>query len=322
VTRPSRPSPAARAQDGAGASLGSRLPAPGWRTRFAPAPTGYLHLGHVVNALFVWGIARAFGGRVLLRIEDHDASRCRPAYEAALLDDLDWLGFVPDEGTTDRFRAGATPLRQSDNAIVCERALARLEQGGLVYACCCSRRDIVAVTGPVAAGMEARYPGTCRDARHPVTSTRARRVRLADDRVAFDDLRLGPQWQHPAAECGDVLVRDRLGQWTYQFAVVVDDLAQSVDVIIRGEDLLPSTGRQLLLARALGRAGPPLLLHHPLLTHADGRKLSKSAGDTGVRELRAAGWSASAVLGEAAHRAGLLGRPQTVAADDVAGLFA
>jgi glutamyl/glutaminyl-tRNA synthetase len=330
VALPSNTSPAALAgapferadaQPYTGASLASRLPAPGWRTRFAPAPTGYLHLGHVVNAVFVWGIARAFGGRVLLRLEDHDVSRCRPEYEAALLDDLDWLGFVPDESPTRCFRAGTTPHRQSNNAPAYERALAQLDAAGLVYPCTCSRRDILAVTGPVDPGVEPRYPGTCRGAHHARDFTVARRVRLDDTVVHFHDLRLGVQQQQPSAQCGDVLVRDRHGQWTYQFAVVVDDLAQGIDVIIRGEDLLASAGRQLLLAAALGRAAPPQLLHHPLLTHSDGRKLSKSAGDTGVRELRAAGWRADALIGEAAYRAGLLASPRAVAAHEVAALF-
>lgn len=319
---PSAAAATATARPLTGASLGSRLPAPGWRTRFAPAPTGYLHLGHLVNAVFVWGIARAFGGRVLLRLEDHDRSRCRPEYEAAMLEDLDWLGFVPDEAPTAEFRAGATPRRQSDNGRAYERALARLDAAGLVYPCTCSRRDILTATGPVPAGSEARYPGTCRDAHHAASRTTARRVRLPDDVVLFDDVLLGPQRQVPASECGDVLVRDRAGHWTYQFAVVVDDLDQGIDVVIRGEDLRLSTGRQVLLAGLLGRTAPPRFLHHPLLMHPDGRKLSKAAADTGLREMRAAGANAAALIGEAAHRAGVLAAPRALAAGDVAELFA
>jgi glutamyl/glutaminyl-tRNA synthetase len=139
--------------------------------------------------------------------------------------------------------------------------------------------------------------------------------------VDFDDARLGVQHQVPARECGDVLVRDRFGHWTYQFAVVVDDLDQEVDVVIRGEDLLGSTGRQMLLGRLLGRASPPRYLHHALLRHPDGRKLSKAAGDTAVRERRAAGATAAMLIGEAAWRAGLLDAPRALAADEVAGLF-
>lgn len=305
-----------------GASLGSRLPAPGWRTRFAPAPTGYLHLGHLVNALHVWGIARAFGGRVLLRLEDHDRTRCRQEYEDALLSDLEWLGFLPDEGEISRFRAGPCPLRQSDNGDAYETALRTLEMRQRVYACTCSRRDILAVAGPTAPGEEAAYPGTCLADLKPLESTRARRVRLDDGEVCFDDLALGAQCQTPAHDCGDVLVRDRFGHWTYQFAVVVDDLNQGVDVVIRGEDLHASTGRQIMLARLLGRATPPMFYHHPLIRHADGRKLSKAAHDTSLRELRAAGASAEALIGEAARRCGVTNSPDGLAASDVARLFA
>ena len=304
-----------------GVSLGDRLPVTGWRTRFAPAPTGYLHLGHLVNALHVWGIARAFGGQVVLRIEDHDRSRCRPQYEAALLEDLEWLGFVPDEGDIGHFRQGATRLRQSDNGVAYDSALAQFDAMHRLFACTCSRREIQAITGPTAPGDEAAYPGTCRNNRKAPDSTRARRVQLDDGDVRFVDLALGAQQQTPWHDCGDVLVRDRFGHWTYQFAVVVDDLNQAVDVVIRGEDLLASTGRQIMLARLLGRGTPPLFYHHSLIRHADGRKLSKAANDTSLRELRAGGADAASLIGEAATRCGLLHAPDRLAASDVASLF-
>jgi glutamyl-tRNA synthetase/glutamyl-Q tRNA(Asp) synthetase len=294
---------------------------PGWTTRFAPAPTGWLHLGHVANAAYVWGLARAFGGRVLLRVEDHDRSRCRPEYEAGLLDDLDWLGFVPDEGATDEFRAGAHPQRQSDAGARYERALARLAARGLVYACDCSRKAI-AEAAPVAQGEEPRYTNRCRSRGLDLAATPARRIVLDDGVECFDDLRLGPQSQQPALQCGDLLARDRLGYWTYQFAVTVDDLEQGVDVIIRGEDLLESTGRQFQLARLLGRERMPAVLHHPLLRKPSGEKLSKSAGDTGVRDLRAAGMTPAQVIGRSVHLAGLVGPERPVTVDELPTLFA
>ena len=293
---------------------------PGWRTRFAPAPTGYLHLGHVVNALYVWGMARAHGGLVTLRIEDHDRARCRREYEAALLDDLDWLGFVPDDGATSEFRAGESARRQSDNDWRYAAAITALELRGLVYACRCSRGDIARLVAD-RPNEEMRYPGTCRDLALPPDTSMQRRVRLGPDHERFFDLLRGPQEQVPAEQCGDVLVRDRLGQWTYQFAVTVDDLEQKIDLVIRGEDLLPSTGRQRALARLLGRKRPLHFMHHPLVRHPDGAKLSKSAGDTGVRELRAAGLSPAEVLGRAAHAAGLTDSPQLLAQDDIPELF-
>jgi glutamyl/glutaminyl-tRNA synthetase len=217
---------------------------------------------------------------VLLRIEDHDRSRSRPEFEAALLDDLDWLGFSADE-----------PLvRQSERGDLYERALGQLRERGLVYACKCSRTS---------AGTN-RYPGTCSDKHLAEGPALGLRVRLEPTIERFCDLRLGPQEQRPAEQCGDLLVRDRHGNWTYQFAVVVDDWLQGVTLVIRGEDLLDSTGRQIQLARLLGRAEPPAFLHHALLMKTPTQKLSKSDRDTGVRELRARGWTAEQVLEHAA----------------------
>ena len=274
-------------------------------TRFAPSPTGHLHLGHVVNAIYVWGIAGARGGVVLLRIEDHDRIRSRPEFEAALLEDLEWLGFVPGGLSASGYR------RQSDQDEVYERALEALRHTHHVYACDCSRKDI---------GGQ-RYPGRCRDRHLAESPGRGLRVDIAPGVERFVDGLLGPQAQSPADQCGDLLLRDRDGHWTYQFAVTVDDHRDAVTHVIRGADLLSSTGRQMRLARMLGRAQPPEFLHHPILLNATGEKLSKSNGDTGVRELRAAGVSPEDVIGRAAHAAGLLGRLRPVAAAEVHELF-
>jgi glutamyl-Q tRNA(Asp) synthetase len=287
-----------------------------WVTRFAPAPTGWLHLGHAVNAVFVWGLARALGGRVALRIEDHDRGRCRLEYELGVLDDLDWLGLEPDIASTQDFRLGVSQWRQSDRLDVYEQAMNEL---GGVYACMCSRRDIAEASSD-GTTAETRYPGTCRTRGIPLSETLSRRVRIDPGTEVFDDVALGPQSQDPDRQCGDVLIRDRSGNWTYQFAVVVDDLQQQIDVVIRGEDLLASTGRQIRMARLLGRPQAPVFLHHPLILRADGSKLSKSDGATGLRDLRAAGWPAERVLGEAARLAGLSVRG-TIAARELAELF-
>ena len=288
-------------------------------SRFAPAPTGCLHLGHVVNAIFVWGITRAAGGRVLLRIEDHDCRRSRPEFEAGILDDLDWLGFVPDDPPTASFRAGRCDGRQSDRQVHYEAALARLRAAGLVYACGCSRRAIEATGGRGA--DELRYPGTCSSRGLPEAPGLGLRVRLQDAGERFVDCRHGPQEQNPLAQCGDFLIRDRDGHWTYQFTATVDDYLQGVTLVIRGDDLLPSTGRQLQLARLLGRATPPEFLHHPLIMKTADQKLSKSDGDSGVRDLRGRGWSAADVIGAAAAAAGLLAGNRPLSAGEVPGLF-
>lgn len=283
-------------------TLRRRLPASP-RTRFAPSPTGWLHLGHVVNAAWVWGVSRAMDGRVVLRIEDHDRARSRAEYEHGLLEDLDWLGLVPDEGGGAAL-AHPSPYRQSDNDSRYRDALDRLARHARVYGCRCSRRDIASVAADVF-NEETPYPGTCRELGIPPEEGVGLRVVLTSAAEPFDDAVLGPKEQRPVAQCGDLLVRDRLGQWTYQFAVVVDDIAHGIDLVIRGEDLLASTGRQLALRRLLGAAATPVFAHHPLIRKPSGEKLSKASGDTGVRELRAAGAAPGDVLREAALRSGL-----------------
>jgi glutamyl-Q tRNA(Asp) synthetase len=278
-------------------------------TRFAPAPTGYLHLGHVASALYVWHTARMRRARVLLRIEDHDRQRCRPDYERALLDDLDWLGFVPDLGTTEEFRRGPSPYRQSDFDAGYAAQIARLRSRGChVYACDCSRSDLADAGGTGGGESLSRpYGGRCRDRGLTAGPGRGLRVVLPPGIERFDDLRLGPQSQEPAGQCGDLLLRDRLGNWTYQFAVVVDDLRHGVDLVVRGEDLLDSTGRQLALMRLLGDKPPFSYLHHPLILKPNGDKLSKASRDTSVRDLRAAGVGREEVRRRAAEAVGLQG---------------
>jgi glutamyl-tRNA synthetase/glutamyl-Q tRNA(Asp) synthetase len=235
-------------------------------TRFAPAPTGYLHLGHVRSARYVWDFARTHGGRVLLRIEDHDRQRSKPEFETAILEDLAWLGFVPDE---------VVP-RQSERDDAYRGVLNGLIARGLVYGCTCSRADLGG----------APYAGTCRDRGIALTDSVSWRVRFERGTEAFTDLLCGPQVQEPSAQCGDLMIRDRLGNWTYQWAATIDDMLQGVTHVIRGVDLLDSTGRQIRLARLAGRAEPATFMHHPLIMKSATQKLSKSDGDTGIRELR------------------------------------
>lgn len=303
-------------------------------TRFAPAPTGYLHLGHVVNALHVWGITRALGGRVLLRIEDHDRQRSRPEFERTILDDLDWLGFVPDDPPTEAFRAGRCSGRQSNRYDLYDAAVTRLREGcrthpevgdlrgsdavdrrtrsqsGMVYACDCTRREVREAMehahGPLAPDTELRYSGRCKARGLAWREGLGLRVSIDDTIERFVDLRHGLQEQQPFEQCGDILLKDRDGNWSYQFAVTVDDMAQGVTLVIRGDDLIASTGRQILLARMLGRDEPPRFLHHGLIMKSAAQKLSKADGDTSVRDMRAAGASPDAVFGRAARAAGFV----------------
>jgi len=267
-------------------------------TRFAPAPTGFLHLGHVVNALHVWGAARVHGGTVLLRIEDHDRQRSRREYETAIIEDLAWLGFKHDGDL----------VRQSERHHLYHRALQKLIDRGLVYGCTCSRSEIASGTGDrVPTASELRYPNTCRDKGIPLDNFVGWRVKIEPGSERFVDEILGPQEQDPSEQCGDLLVRDKHANWTYQFAVTVDDQLQRVTDVIRGEDLLSSTGRQIRLAKLLGRQEMPHFRHHSLIMKSPTQKLSKSDHDTGVRDLRAAGWSAEKVLGRARELANLTG---------------
>jgi glutamyl-tRNA synthetase/glutamyl-Q tRNA(Asp) synthetase len=266
-------------------------------TRFAPAPTGLLHLGHVASAMYVWGLARAHHSQVLLRIEDHDAERCRPEYERALLDDLDWLGF----------RADSPASRQSERHHHYADVARDLERRGLLYGCTCSRQHI-ADASPADADGERRYPGTCRTRGVAPEDGVAWRLVMEPGDERFTDLLSGPQIQSPAEQCGDVVIRDRLGNWTYQLVASVDDFLQGIDLIVRGRDLLPSTGRQMRIARLAGRERPAVFAHHPLVMKTMAQKLSKSDGDTGVSDLRAAGWTAERVIGEAARAIGLASR--------------
>jgi glutamyl-Q tRNA(Asp) synthetase len=285
-------------------------------TRYAPSPTGELHLGHVAHLIWVWGVARRLGADVLLRMEDHDRGRCRPEYEQAIVEDLDWLGFRPANGLET-----PSPYRQSDNEAVYREALARLEARGLVYRCDCSRKRIAeeSALGP---GGEPVYSGRCRDRRVAEGAPHGLRVRIAPGVERFADARLGEKEQNPARQCGDLLVRDRLGQWTYQFAVVVDDLRHGIDWIVRGEDLLESTGRQIRLARLLGREQPARFLHHPLIVDEHGEKLSKRTHAAPIGKFRAAGASQEAVLGEAAFRVGLAASAGPLALDGALALAA
>jgi len=288
-------------------------------TRFAPSPTGYLHLGHVANAIHVWGTAGARGGRVLLRLEDHDRGRCRAEYETAILDDLEWLGLEPDSGRPAELRAGNSRYRQSDNEARYQAALDRLATRFRVYACDCSRKDIAGESD--LPDQESRYNGRCRDRNLEPDPARGLRVVIEAGEEQFTDGVLGPQTQSPHTQCGDLLLRDRQGNWTYQFAVTVDDMEQNIDLVIRGQDLLASTGRQIRLARMLGRTGAPAYMHHPLIRHASGAKLSKANRDTGIRDLRAAGLSRASVLGQAAHLSGLTANPRPLEQHQLADLF-
>lgn len=249
----------------------------GYVGRFAPTPSGPLHAGSLVAALASWLDARAAGGRWLLRIEDADAPRCPPGMAERIIAQLARCGLVPDE----------PPLAQSGREAAYAAALQTLVDRRAAYPCACTRREIetaLAARGALPARDGERiYPGTCRPGAGP--GLRGRKPRAwrfavpaaAAALVSWSDRRLGMQRQDVAAEVGDFVLLRADGIWAYQLAVVVDDAAQGVTDIVRGEDLADNTARQRLLQQALGLSSPRTL-HTPLVLGADGHKLSKQNG--------------------------------------------
>jgi glutamyl-tRNA synthetase len=282
------------------------------RGRYAPSPTGGLHLGNARTALLAWLHVRAAGGRLVLRVEDLDAGRVRPGLMERQLAELRWLGLDWDEGPD--VGGAHAPYVQSERLVRYEAALAALAERGLLFACTCSRRDIArAASAPHAGDEGPRYPGTCRDRLvGPGLATylnvglgdAALRVRVEPGAVGFDDAVAGSQLFAPGAEGGDFVVRRRDGAPAYQLAVVVDDAAMRITHVLRGADLLPSTARQLLLFRALG-LGEPAFLHVPLLLGPDGERLAKRHGAVSLGELRDAGVDPREVVGWLAAGSGL-----------------
>lgn len=260
--------------------------------RFAPSPTGALHAGSLVAALASWLDARAHGGRWLVRIEDTDRPRCVDGAAEEILRQLDKLGLHAD----------APPLWQSARGAHYADALARLQAADAAYPCACTRKEVEsALPVPAARHGERVYPGTCRDGLHgkPVRAWRLRCGTPGQPLVIhWHDRRLGAQTQDVTRSVGDFVVKRADGCWAYQLAVVVDDAAQGVTHIVRGEDLADNTPRQRHLQRLLGLP-TPRYLHTPLVRAADGEKLSKQHGAAPIAlhdplaALRAAG----AVLG-------------------------
>jgi glutamyl-tRNA synthetase/glutamyl-Q tRNA(Asp) synthetase len=265
------------------------------KIRFAPSPTGYLHEGHLLSALYVWAAARKWDLSIHLRIEDHDRGRARPEYIESIYDDLEWFGFRWDSQSI-----------QSERTPLYEAALEKLEKQGLVYPCYCSRKQLEE-ENPKSETGEIIYQGKCRTSTAPAGTPHNLRVVIPDKVITWHDMRLGDFSETPKLQCGDFPIRDREGQWTYQFAVCVDDIEEGITHIVRGEDIRSSTARQIALMRLLGRETPPLYLHHPLIVDPAGKKLSKRERAHSIRQDRDAGISPEILLGRVCHKAGLQG---------------
>ncbi len=282
------------------------------RGRYAPSPTGDLHMGNLRTALLAWLYARRAGGQFVLRIEDLDLPRVRARSAERMLSDLHWLGLDWDEGPD--CGGPYAPYVQSQRLDIYQHYLQRLQDAGLIYPCYCSRAEIAhAASAPQGAHMETRYPGTCRKLtqaqrqQHEASGRRpSLRFRVAYERiVSFTDLIAGPMNQHVQQAVGDFIVRRSDGIFAYQFAVVVDDALMHINQVVRGADLLSSTARQILLYEALGFL-IPTFAHVPLVLDEQGKRLAKRDQSAGLEPLRAAGATSAQIVGQLAASYGLV----------------
>jgi glutamyl/glutaminyl-tRNA synthetase len=265
-----------------------------YRGRLAPSPTGLLHLGHARTFWMAQERARAHAGILVLRSEDLDRERCRAEFATAMIEDLRWFGFEWQEGPDVGGRYG--PYQQSQRTEHYQAAFGRLRAGGYIYPCGCSRQDVLrALQAPHQGEEEPIYPGTCRF-EHQLPSTSGEphppsnwRFRVPDgETIAFVDGHGGPQQFVAGKDFGDFVVWRHDGMPSYQLAVVVDDVAMRITEVVRGEDLLLSTARQLLLYRALGWL-PPRFYHCPLVADERGVRLAKRHDALSLRRLREQG---------------------------------
>lgn len=282
--------------------------------RFAPTPSGRMHLGNLFAAVLAWASVRRQDGRMILRIEDLDTERCSPAWADQVKQDLYWLGLDWDEE--------APPQRERGEAYAA--ALKRLEKQGLTYPCWCTRGLLQAASAPHAEDGHSVYPGFCRGLSPTEQAARAgrpasTRLIVPDETISFMDGVQGPYQENLARDCGDFVVRKADGGWAYQLAVVVDDIASCVTQVVRGRDLLSSAPRQLYLYRLLG-ATPPAYYHVPLLLGPGGRRLSKRERDLDLGVLRER-YSPRELLGRLVHLAGLTAEPAPLAPAELAALF-
>lgn len=276
------------------------------RGRFAPSPTGYLHLGNVWGAFLCWLQVRQAGGTLVLRIEDIDEQRSRPEYAESLMDDLTWLGIDWDEGPR---RGGAYgPYIQQKRYDCYSRALEQLRELGLIYPCYCSRARLQAVAGAPHVGDLSVYDGHCyhltAEERRQQQKSPSWRVHVSQETICFQDGLYGPCEEYLPRDCGDFVVRRADGLYAYQLAVSVDDGAMGISHVLRGCDLLSSTARQIWLLKLLGYT-PPQYTHIPLLVDGAGNRLSKRQQGITVRQLRRQGLQGTEILSYLAFRGGL-----------------
>ena len=283
--------------------------------RFAPSPSGRMHLGNLWSSLLAWLAARSAGGRVVLRLEDLDPDRCTQAWCDQVMRDYEWLGLTWDN----------EPVYQSRRTELYHEAFAQLEGRGLLYPCYCTRAERLAASAPHRSDGAAVYDGRCRrlspQERDQLARTRrpAWRAAVPQEAISFDDRIQGPFAQDLARDCGDFILRRSDGVYAYQLAVVVDDGEMGVTQVVRGSDLLDSTPRQLWLQDQLGLPHPEYG-HVPLLLSPSGKRLAKRDRDQELGALQER-YTARELVGRLAHLAGLLPEPAPAAPQELIPLF-
>lgn len=283
--------------------------------RFAPTPSGRLHLGNILCAMLAYLSARSQGGRFLLRIEDVDIPRCPRNLARQCIEDLTWLGFTWDEA----------PVFQSDRGDLYQAALRRLEEQGHTYPCFCTRAQLMSLAAPNLGDTQVIYRRTCASlspeevARKALTRAPATRLRVVDEEICFTDGLFGPQRENLERDCGDFILRRSDGLYGYQLAVVVDDALQGVTEVVRGRDILSATPRQIYLQRLLD-VPRPAYVHIPLLVDHQGRRLAKRDKDLDLTAL-AQRFSPREILGMLAFSAGLAEDVRPASLEELIPLF-
>ena len=285
------------------------------RGRFAPSPSGRMHLGNLWSALLAWLSARSQGGEMVLRLEDLDPDRCTRAWCDQVMRDLEWLGLNWDN----------EPVYQSERTAVYAQAFHALEERGLIYPCYCTRAERLAASAPHRSDGQTIYDGRCSrltEAEREALSQNRRpawRVKVGQESITFCDFLYEKYKEDLKTDCGDFILRRSDGVYAYQLAVVADDAAMGVTQVVRGSDLLSSTPRQIYLQRLLGLPEPEYG-HVPLLLAADGRRLAKRDRDQELGELQSR-YTAPELLGRLAHLAGLIPEPAPITAQQLIPLF-
>lgn len=292
--------------------------------RFAPTPSGFLHLGNVFCSLLAWLYAKSSGGRIILRVEDLDPQRCSRQKADQLARDLEWLGLEWDEGAY--VSENSESYFQSKRSDIYAEYFVQLQEQEFVYPCFCSRSELHAAEAPHLSDGRIIYAGTCRHLTAEQREAKAQRrapayrLRVEDKPISFLDGHYGQQSYNLAEGSGDFIVRRSDGVFAYQLAVTIDDALMGITQVVRGCDLLSSTPMQLYIYRLLGFT-PPAFCHIPLLVDASGRRLSKRDGDLEIAALRKLYGSPEPIIGLLAFFAGQIARPEPMRAKDLLPIF-